>query len=409
MVTKNDRKTGLSFLIGTAFVLGICLFSAGCLSASPDTDGDINGTDNKTDRAPILDETDWQLKSYDNGTDGMVSVIEGSEITLTFDDEGRIAGSAGVNRYFASYETDGEKLSFGLAGSTMMAGPEDAMMQENIYLKLLNETASFSGVGDELELHDSDGNVLLVFEKIPSITGESLKDTKWVLDSYNNGNEAIVSVITGTEITLEFDEEGGIAGSAGVNRYFASYETDGEKLSFGLAGSTMMAGPEDAMTQETTYLKLLNETASFSGVGDELKLYDSDGTVLLVFKKAVPPTPESLTGTTWVLDSYNNGNEAIVSVIAGTNVTLTLDEDGGISGSAGCNNYFASYETDGNALTFGSIGSTEMFCDDPEGTMDQETTYLKLLDTAAGYEIEGDSLTVQDSTDTTILTFTAAE
>lgn len=279
----------MSFLIGTALVLGICLFSAGCLSTSPDTDGDINGTDNKTDRAPILDETDWQLKSYDNGTDRMVSVIEGSEITLTF------------------------------------------------------------------------------------------------------------------------DEEGGIAGSAGVNRYFASYETDGDALSFGLAGSTMMAGPEDAMMQETTYLKLLNETASFSGVGDELKLHNSDGNVLLVFKMAVPPAPESLTGTMWGLSSYNNGNEAIVSVIAGTNVTLTLDEDGGIAGSAGCNNYFASYETDGNALTFGPVGSTEMFCDEPKGTMDQETTYLKLLDTAAGYEIEGDSLTVQDSTDTTILTFTAAE
>ncbi|KAF1077256.1 META domain-containing protein [Methanogenium sp. MK-MG] len=283
MVKKNDRKTGMSFLIGTVLVLGICLFSAGCLSASPDTDGDV------TTAVPSLPGTDWQLKSYNNGTDGMVSVIAGSEITLIF------------------------------------------------------------------------------------------------------------------------DEEGGIAGSAGINNYFASYETDGNALSFGVCGSTMMAGPEDLMMQESTYLKLLSETASFSAEGDELKLYDSDGKVLLVFEKAVPPAPEPLTGTTWELTSYNNGNETIVSVIAGTKVTLILDEDSGISGSAGCNNYFASYETDGNALSFGPVGATKMFCDEPEGTMDQEGTYLKLLDTAAGYVIEGDCLTLQDSSDETILTFTAAE
>ena len=290
MATKNERKTGISFLIGTTLVLGICLFSAGCLSASPDMSGDAtDGTDTKTDRAPGLNGTHWLLTSYDNGTEGMVSVIEG------------------------------------------------------LY------------------------------------------------------------------ITLEFDEEGRIAGFAGVNRYFASYEATGDSLSFGVTGSTMMAGTEDAMIQESKYLKLLNETASFSGVGDELKLYDSGGTVQLVFKKAMPPAPESLTGTTWVLDSYNNGNEAIVSVIAGTEISLTLDEDGGIAGFAGCNNYFASYETDGNSLSFWPVGATEMFCDEPEGTMYQEIVYLNLLDTAAGYLIEEDSLTLQDSSGKTILTFIAAE
>ncbi|WAI01748.1 META domain-containing protein [Methanogenium organophilum] len=288
MTTKNSRKTGISILFGTALVLGICLFSAGCLSASPGTDGDaLNGTDTKTDRAPGLNGTHWLLTSYDTVTGGMNSVIEGSEITL------------------------------------------------------------------------------------------------------------------------EFDEDGGIAGSAGVNRYFASYESDGDALSFGLIGSTMMAGPEDLMTQETDYLTLLNETVSFSGVGDELNLCDSDGNVLLVFERAVPPAAVPLTGTTWMLTSYNNGNEAVVSVIAGTEITLNLDEDGEIAGSAGCNTYFASYETDGNALSFGMIGSTEMFCEEPEGIMAQETTYLNLLNTAAGYVIERDSLTVQDSSGKTILTFTA--
>lgn len=289
MKTKNSRKTGILILFGTALVLGICLFSAGCLSASPDTDGGApDGADITTDRVPLVNEAGWQLKSYDGGTDEMASVI------------------------------------------------------------------------------------------------------------------------AGTEITLKFDVNDGVAGSAGINNYFASYEADGDAL-FGVIGRTMMAGPEDAMMQETTYLTLLNETASFSLEEDELRLCDSDGNVLLFFEKAVAPAPESLTGTTWVLDSYNTGNEAVVSVIAGTEITLTLDEDGGVAGSAGCNNYSASYETDGNALSFGLVGATEMYCDEPEGTMAQEATYLQLLESATGYDIEGDSLTMQDSSGDTILTFIAAE
>ncbi len=290
MATKTDRKTGFLFLFGTAFVLGICLFSAGCLSTSPGTDGDaLNGTDPKTDRAPLLNGTEWILKSYDNGTYGMVPVIEDSGITLKFDEDSRIAGSAGINSYFASYETDGESLSFGLIRSTMMAG----------------------------------------------------------------------------------------------------------------------SGP--LMIQETTYLQLLSKTASFSMDGEELTLFDSEGKVLLVFEKVLAPAPKPLTGTTWMLTSYNSGNGEVSSVIAGTKVSLTFDDEGKISGAAGCNNYFASYETDGASLSFGPVGATKMSCNEPEGTMEQETTYLNLLKSAAGCVIEGDCLTLQNSSDETILTFTAAE
>ena len=215
--------------------------------------------------------------------------------------------------------------------------------------------------------------------------------------------------IEGTDVTLKFDNDGRIAGSAGINNYFASYETEGETLSFGLIGSTLMAGSGPLMIQESTYLSLLGQTASFGINGDELTLFDSEGAVLLVFEKAQTPAPAPLTQTVWVLTAYDSGNGGISSVIAGTDVTLTFDGEGSISGSAGCNTYFASCETDGTALSFGPVGSTKMFCDEPVGTMDQESTYLNLLQSASGYEIEGDCLTMQDSSGKTILTFTAAD
>jgi heat shock protein HslJ len=394
MATTNNRKTGISILMGSMLVLGICLLSAGCLSESSDSD------------AGALKGTEWQLKSYDNGAAGAVSVIGGSTITLIFGEDGRIAGSAGVNTYFASYEANGYTLSFGDVGTTRMAGPAPLMAQESMYLKLLSETATFSVEKGELKLLNADGTVLLTFEKIPPVTAESLKGSDWVLRSYND-NAAIVSVITGTEITLSFDEKGGVAGSAGVNRYFASYEAKGNALTFGEAGTTLMAGPADAMQQEATFLKLLGETATFSGAGDELKLLNADGTVILVFARVVPAASESLTGTTWILDSYHE-NEAVVSVITGTEISLSLDKDGKISGLAGCNNYFGAYETDGAALSFKQVGATLMYCDEPEGLMAQETTYLSLLETAASYGITEDQLTVKNASGAVILTFTAA-
>ena len=40
------------------------------------------------------------------------------------------------------------------------------------------------------------------------------------------------------------------------------------------------------------------------------------------------------------------------------------------------------------------LGSTEMYCMDPEGVMDQEQAYLKTLGEAESYKIANDILTV---------------
>jgi heat shock protein HslJ len=80
-------------------------------------------------------------------------------------------------------------------------------------------------------------------------------------------------------------------------------------------------------------------------------------------------------------------------VIAGTTVTATFDA-GALNGSAGCNNFNGSYETDGTSLTIGPLASTAMFCGDPNGTMDQETAYLALLTEAESFSINGDELEI---------------
>ena len=94
---------------------------------------------------------------------------------------------------------------------------------------------------------------------------------------------------------------------------------------------------------------------------------------------------------------YNNGKQAVVGVIADSEVTLNFGTDSHVSGKAGCNNYNGGYETSGDQLKIGPLASTRMFCEKPTGVMDQEHQYLTALQNAATFEIAGSTLTIRDA------------
>jgi heat shock protein HslJ len=95
----------------------------------------------------------------------------------------------------------------------------------------------------------------------------------------------------------------------------------------------------------------------------------------------------------WVLKSYGEA-ENLKSVLEDTEVTVTFNSGKGqVTGSAGCNSYFGSYETeDANLSISGPIGATEMSCGEQKDT--QEREYLGILQATESYEIEGGKLTI---------------
>ncbi len=88
---------------------------------------------------------------------------EGAEITLSLAN-GHYSGKSGVNNYFGSYETDGEKIRFERGGLTMMMGPENLMQAEQDYLNTLFEVESYHLLGKTLVLDVSNASSL-TFEK----------------------------------------------------------------------------------------------------------------------------------------------------------------------------------------------------------------------------------------------------
>ena len=88
----------------------------------------------------------------------------------------------------------------------------------------------------------------------------------------------------------------------------------------------------------------------------------------------------------WVLVGYGDALNPTV-VEEGTVITAVFSSvEPTVSGSGGCNNYFASYEStnDGGLTVSGPIGATMMFC---EESMDQETAYLAALETVSAWSL----------------------
>ena len=133
--------------------------------------------------------------------------------------------------------------------------------------------------------------------------GTTLESVVWVADTYQGpaGNE--VALLPNSYIDLVFDDEIA-AGNSGVNQYSGAYETDGDKISIGPFALTLMSGPEDLMSQETTFLASLEAAETFEIVDDTLELFDADGRVAASFTKQAG---SAISGS-WVVTGYLEGS-----------------------------------------------------------------------------------------------------
>ena len=212
----------------------------------------------------------------------------------------------------------------------------------------------------------------------------TLEGSQWILATLNGAEP-----LPDTTITASFEGDGVVGGTDGCNRYSAQYQVDGDQITITLGMGTMMACPELIMQQAMDYMAALESAATYQIQDGVLSLLDADGNVLATFSAQ----PTSLAGTSWTVIGYNNGKEAVVSVIIGTELTAVFGDDGTLSGSAGCNNYTAPYEADDDGnISIGPAATTRKMCSEPEGIMEQENQYLAALETAATYRMEGERL-----------------
>lgn len=208
----------------------------------------------------------------------------------------------------------------------------------------------------------------------------NLDGTAWVLSSLPGR-----TLVAGSEATLRF-EAGRASGTDGCNRYATSYAAGGGKLKFDpAAAGTMMACAPAVMEQAQAFTSSLGTTGSYRVESGQLQLLGPNGAVVASFA----PQSLALDGTSWRVIGYNNGRQAVVSVLSGTELSMAFAADGRVSGSAGCNNYTGSYTASGSSLTFGPAATTRRMCAQPEGVMEQEQGFLNALATVATIRQDG--------------------
>ena len=344
----------------------------------------------------------WVMTGYNNGKQAVVSALPDVEVTAIFGADGQLSGSGGCNTYSAPYTVDGNKIKIGMAITTLMACEQSIMDQESQYLAAIQTAAVYKIEGSKLELRNATGSLLASYTLQPGGTSALVGPT-WLMTSHNNGVGGVVSGAVDAEVTAVFGSDGTLSGSAGCNRYSAPFTVDGAKIKIGLAISTMMMCPQPIMDQEQQYLAAIQQAATYSIQGTRLELRDATGALLASYSQQ-PAGASALVGPTWLMTAYNNGKQAVVSGVDGSEVTAVFGADGQLSGSAGCNRYNAPYEVDGAKITIGAPATTRMMC--PQPIMDQEAQYLAAIQLAATYNVQGTRLDLRSAEDALQATYT---
>ncbi len=355
----------------------------------------------------------WQLVAYVDASGAEVAVLPGTEITAEFAG-GQVGGSAGCNRYFASYQVDGDSLTIQPIGSTMMACEPPVMEQESAYLAALANAAAFQIDSGELRIADAGGQVILTYSERGSA---SLTGTTWVVTMVNNGRGAVTSIVAGTELTALFGEDGSLSGSAGCNSYRATYTVDGASIDIGPAATTrMMCAAEGVMEQESQYLAALEMAEVYRVDGDALELRTADGALAVSYgaqpaaaaggdegTTAVASSP-SLTGVAWQLQQIQSMDDTVTTPGDPANYTVEFLDDGTVAIQADCNRAAGTYTVDGSQLAIQLGPMTTALC--PEGSLSDE--FVRNLGDTVSYVFDNGNLYLATKMDGAILEFAPA-
>lgn len=205
--------------------------------------------------------------------------------TIEFLDDGRYSVRADCNSGAGEWGYEDGTLSLQAGPMTLAAcGPTSL---ESRYLDLLAGARGFAHEDGRLTLFTGDAT-RMEFEAMREI---SLAGTSWLVRAYNNGRGGAVSVHGGSELHMAFGEDGTVTGSAGCNRFDASYHLEGDSLTVGPVATTRrLCPPEEIMEQESAFLAALESARAWEIRGGRAQLRRADGALAVDLVAAVTGT-----------------------------------------------------------------------------------------------------------------------
>jgi heat shock protein HslJ len=224
----------------------------------------------------------WHWQSTHHADGSSIVAADPSRYTITFQPDGRLIIRADCNTVLGNYMVSGTELSIQLGPSTLVGCPPDS--QADQFIADLARVSGYAVAGDNLQLNLGSGGDQMLMSPLPI---PSLVGTNWQASSYNNGRGGVQSLLSGTEITAVFTDDGQISGSAGCNRYFGPYQSGGESLKIGpLASSRILCEPPAVMDQEHAFLAALEAATQYQFENGRLVLRDASDATQAIFVAA---------------------------------------------------------------------------------------------------------------------------
>jgi heat shock protein HslJ len=218
----------------------------------------------------------------------------------------------------------------------------------------------------------------------PGATGDL--EGEWVLVGGVHGGDQL-PVPDRAPITMTIDGTQ-VGGTAACNHYGGELTLSGDRLTIGAMTMTEMGCDPPIMEAESRYIAALAAVERWTRVDEELTLAGQD--VQLTYRFVAPTPDADLTGTTWRLDGLVDG-DAVSSTMGDEPATLTLRDDGTLSGTTGCRTFDGHYELEDGAVRVAQLANDDRACPNLRA---QDEHVLAVLGDGFGYEIEGDRMTL---------------
>lgn len=201
--------------------------------------------------------------------------------------------------------------------------------------------------------------------------------------NFPNEKKIILTELNGKEIQtgsiyLTINEEDKIiTGKSGCNSFSINFKSYRNRscIKTGDGISTMMACDEATMALEKEFMDALtNRKFRISLKNNKVYFKNWWGKSFMVFDVQTEKSAWSFIGKSdWKLFQLNNVGQDYGKA------SIKFDTaEKRVSGNAGCNNFFGSYEVEGEYITFTQMGSTKMACMDEESNK-TEAEFLKIL------------------------------
>lgn len=118
------------------------------------------------DLLPLLTAHPWRAVVVNDGSGSVVAVLASTQLTATFTNDLKVAGSGGCNGYNSAFSVEGEAIKVQPPMMTMIACSAAIAQQESRFMAALTSATTFSIEAGELRLRNADGTTAVAFAKL---------------------------------------------------------------------------------------------------------------------------------------------------------------------------------------------------------------------------------------------------